>query len=805
MTGAQGRHEELHTAAGARGQGHGGPGGLPSPEQLQDSLLLGQYGGLQGLRQTLMALPPTGEDRLQSFVNQLQTRSNTLAHELRLAPGSGNAIFERILPQLYPSLTPMAGGTGSGGSGGGLGAALGAATPQPSVSGGAPGSDGTSGGPNPQPPIPMTPQQSVQIQAMAQSLIAGGARGPAPHVWTGDALASEKPLKAIMAYTKAIELGAPPIVRVKRGVLADRAGDSELANADARAVLKVEPDNAAARSLFMLTRGRPSRLRVLDGGELADKGAPQDGQALTPAAAPAGLGQPAPQGDLRTAEQISAEENAALANRPADAQSSKLSRQAKAALKVGDVPSAVRISAEAVRVDPGSTDARYTHATALLRAQEPAAAAEQLSAALEVAPGNPLLLYTRAVAFGRQGLWQEAFSDADQAVQRSPRAGFPYQGRAGTEWGLKKRAEMLADLRQAAALDPRYKADLARASSLPDDVDPTLLFGQLPPSASKAPAGSSAPPLGYAVWGVLCVLAAGALVILWRRAPARAEAEPAAEPEAQVPPSAFWRRYDVVREIGAGGMGVVYEARDKSLERRVAVKRMRDEIRLDRRERERFLQEARTVAKMRHPNLVEIYSIEEDGDHAYLVFEFVEGKTLYDLISEKGALSPAETREVFRGICAGVDYAHGRGIVHRDLKPANVIVQPDGLVKVMDFGVSRQQDAGRQAMTNTVIGTPPYMAPEQEQGVVCAQSDVYALGVCLYEALSGVLPFQGTAGAVLLAKLAARYEPLEKKVPGLPPALYALVDRALDPKPETRIQSAAEFQKALDAAVAVTA
>ncbi|TPW21091.1 MAG: protein kinase, partial [Elusimicrobia bacterium] len=292
----------------------------------------------------------------------------------------------------------------------------------------------------------------------------------------------------------------------------------------------------------------------------------------------------------------------------------------------------------------------------------------------------------------------------------------------------------------------------------------------------------------------------GKVTTVFRRGPAPDADAPAG---LEVPLTGFWKRYEVTREIGAGGMGVVYEAWDRQLERRVAVKRMRDEIKNDRRERERFLQEARMVARLRHPNLVEIYSIEEDGPDAYLVFEFVEGLNLHQLLGEKGRFSPAEAREVFRGLCAGVDYAHRQGVVHRDLKPANVIVQPDGTVKVMDFGVARQaQDAlMRRQMTNTIIGTPQYMAPEQEEGVVCTQSDVYALGVCLYEMLTGTPPFSGSAGSVTLAKREARYEPLAVRVAGLPAALTQVVDRALDPKPETRIQTAAAFMSELDAAV----
>lgn len=669
---------------------------------------------------------------------------------------------------------------------------------------------------------PLNPIDVPAAEAVAQLMMQTQPASPIGPTWMGDAAAAKKDDDAAFAnWTKAVELGAPPEVRLKRGVVADRLGDHELAHADAAALLEMNPRDKAAESLYMLTRSRPSKVRLLDASALeADDGrlaAAGTGGARTPQFDGRSAAAPGAFAPSRTAESIAAEENAAINGRSVTAQSAKLTADAKMALRVKDPAKALKLSEEAIQADPSNATARYVRATAFLQQGRPDMAVQEASAGLALVPDNAPLLYTRAVGYGRQKLWKQAYADADRSVREAPNAAYAYRARAASNWGMKNREAMMSDLRAAARIDRRYAEDIKRAVEGPEDVDPTLLFGDLPsdrPAAAPAPTGRLP---RYALWGAGLVLAVlGMLPVLFpsvrrqvttvlRRGPAVAEDEAGAGGEAPV--SGFWRRYEVMREIGAGGMGVVYEAWDKNLERRVAVKRMRDEIRQDRRERERFLQEARTVAQMRHPNLVEIYSIEEDGDDAYLVFEFVEGKTLHEHIAEKGTLTPAEARDVFRGLCAGVDYAHRRGIVHRDLKPANVIVETDGTVKVMDFGVARYaQDAlVNQQMTNTVIGTPPYMAPEQEQGVVCAQSDVYALGVCLYEALAGVLPFQGTAGAVLLAKMQAKYEPLQKRSPGLPPGVYALVDRALDPKPESRIQSAAELFKELEAVVGVPA
>ncbi|UPT76128.1 MAG: serine/threonine protein kinase [Elusimicrobiota bacterium] len=195
-------------------------------------------------------------------------------------------------------------------------------------------------------------------------------------------------------------------------------------------------------------------------------------------------------------------------------------------------------------------------------------------------------------------------------------------------------------------------------------------------------------------------------------------------------------------------MGVVYEATDRSLERRVAVKKMRDEIRADPHERRRFVNEAKVVAALRHPNIVDIYAIVEEGDEVYLVFEYVTGRTLADTIKADGPMSPEAARGVLAAATGAVEHAHAAQVVHRDLKPSNIMITEDGRVKVMDFGVARQaKDAiTKMSMTNTVVGTPPYMAPEQEQGTVRRESDVFALGVCLYEMLTGQLPFQGGGG-----------------------------------------------------------
>ncbi|MDE2490451.1 MAG: serine/threonine protein kinase, partial [Elusimicrobia bacterium] len=261
-------------------------------------------------------------------------------------------------------------------------------------------------------------------------------------------------------------------------------------------------------------------------------------------------------------------------------------------------------------------------------------------------------------------------------------------------------------------------------------------------------------------------------------------------------------QYEVARQIGAGGMGMVFEGTDRSLGRRVAIKKMREEIRFDPRERARFVSEAKTVAALHHPNIVDIYAIAEDGDDVYLIFEYVDGRTVHDLL-QGGRLAPEEAVKIVRASAGALEFAHERGVIHRDMKPSNVMLDAQGRVKVMDFGIARvAKDAmTRRSMTNTVAGTPPYMAPEQEQGRVRKESDVYALAVCAYEMLTGRLPFVGVGAGMLMNKVNMSYVPPSKEVDGLPEALDGVFEKAFQADPDKRYASPSEFASALAAAL----
>jgi serine/threonine-protein kinase len=243
-------------------------------------------------------------------------------------------------------------------------------------------------------------------------------------------------------------------------------------------------------------------------------------------------------------------------------------------------------------------------------------------------------------------------------------------------------------------------------------------------------------------------------------------------------------------------MGVVYEATDTALNRKVAVKRLRGELRENPREYELFLAEARLVASLRHANIVEIHSIVDAGGELCLVFELVAGNPLHRILQRTPRLGLPTARGLIAQIGAALDYAHGQRVIHRDLKPANVMVTAEGAVKVMDFGLAHQaqQTVARQTRAES-WGTPPYMAPEQEMGTVSRESDLYSLAVLLYEALTGSLPFPGPN--YLAQKRELAFVPASRAAPGLPPGLDAVFARALHPDPARRYHSAAEFSAAV--------
>src|SRR3569832_608494 len=254
------------------------------------------------------------------------------------------------------------------------------------------------------------------------------------------------------------------------------------------------------------------------------------------------------------------------------------------------------------------------------------------------------------------------------------------------------------------------------------------------------------------------------------------------------------------KQIGQGGMGAVYEGRDKDLRRRVAIKCLRPELQTRPKERARFIEEALRGASLHHPHIVEIYDIIQAADSTSIVFEYVEGRTLHDELNESSGrhLEPKRALKYLREIAEALDYAHKHGVIHRDVKPANFMIDEHGRTKVMDFGIARLViDSINDLNTNTIVGTPSYMAPEQSLGKVGRSLDIYSLGVTFYEMLPGGLPYRGDD---LSARLEGLFVPPSQLLPGLPSAIDDVVKKALDPDPDKRQKTCLQlFEEAAEA------
>jgi len=264
--------------------------------------------------------------------------------------------------------------------------------------------------------------------------------------------------------------------------------------------------------------------------------------------------------------------------------------------------------------------------------------------------------------------------------------------------------------------------------------------------------------------------------------------------------------YELDREIGRGGMGIVYKAKDRRLKRPVAVKLLPPELAFRGEIRSRFLKEAETAAQLSHPNIVPIYSVDERDGLVYFVMAFVDGENLAARLHSQGRLDFTESRRILKEVAEALAYAHERGVVHRDIKPDNILLcaDDDGRVMVTDFGIARAVSEGsdsRLTATGMAIGTPAYMSPEQSMGErdIDGRSDLYALGVVGYQMLAGELPFNAPSTPALLVKqISERPTPVDVHRPDAPPDLARAVMMLLEKDPANRFPSANALVTALD-------
>ncbi|MFI5345426.1 MAG: protein kinase [Elusimicrobiota bacterium] len=579
------------------------------------------------------------------------------------------------------------------------------------------------------------------------------------------------------------------------------AGDSAGALSVAEGALAKDPNNRDLKALVQLARSsssgslsqktmkdRAKELMATLRGEAGDAPPPGAGIASSPALAsalafPSLVAQSSPR--VMTPQAL-----AALGSRDSGLKlADPLVRNAVSKLMVRDMPGAEALLDR--RLEQNPSDEPALRFRALTRRQmgryEPSA--HDAQSALGLTPWDVRahrILIDDEVDLGHS---QQALEEAGRAMQDTPNSAELFAARANVYASLGNRAAQLADLKQAASLDAQF-----------DQLYQQALAGPALPSSRR--------PHSTTVWlgavGTALLFFSFAMfrkrgdssVRLAMRADDHALLERGARPDAA--PAGF----RIVKTLGQGGMGVVYEAVDLGLQRTVALKKLRAEIADSPRERARFLKEARTVAGLKHPNIVEIHAIHEDAEGLFLVFEKVNGETLHERLG-RGALPPAEAVAVLRQVAKALDCAHAAGVVHQDLKPANVMVSGD-TAKVMDFGIARRVAETMSTLSRVeVAGTPAYMAPEQERGGgVGPAADIFALGACAYEVLTGRTPFPHGG---MMMKAEKMYRPASEISPSIPASADNAIARALEPEPGARWPSASSFVEALARSFAVTA
>lgn len=263
-------------------------------------------------------------------------------------------------------------------------------------------------------------------------------------------------------------------------------------------------------------------------------------------------------------------------------------------------------------------------------------------------------------------------------------------------------------------------------------------------------------------------------------------------------------RYEIFEHIAGGGMATVYKGKDNILHRIVAIKVMDPSLGHDDEFVKRFILEAQATGRLSHPNIVNVYDAGEEDGLYYMVMEFVESITLKDYIIENGFLSPEKAIDICMQICDGLSHAHSHGIIHRDIKPHNILCTPDGRFKLTDFGIARLiGDSNHLTKTGTVMGSVHYFSPEQASGqTISYPSDLYSLGIVLFEMLTGSVPFDAKEH-IMVAMMHLHEEVPDPRLvqEDLPLQLKEVLDRVLAKKPEDRYQTAIEFKEALQQSI----
>ena len=258
-------------------------------------------------------------------------------------------------------------------------------------------------------------------------------------------------------------------------------------------------------------------------------------------------------------------------------------------------------------------------------------------------------------------------------------------------------------------------------------------------------------------------------------------------------------RYEIIRSIGEGGMANVYLGHDIILDRNVAIKVLRGDLSNDEKFVRRFQREALSASSLAHPNIVEMYDVGEDDGTYYIVMEYVEGKTLKQLLKKRGSLTLSEAIDIMSQLTDGMAHAHNSYIIHRDLKPQNIMIKDDGQIKITDFGIAMALNATQLTQTNSVMGSVHYLPPEQASGKGCTiKSDIYSMGIIFYELLSGSLPFRGdNAVEIALKHMKEPLPNLRDENPSIPQSIVNIIKRSTAKNRKNRYDTAREMHEDL--------
>lgn len=560
---------------------------------------------------------------------------------------------------------------------------------------------------------------------------------------------------------------------------------------DARRALAMNPNDRTAHALMRLAEGRVPPITIHDIKSRLEVEVQREYH---------GMVTQLNQVENRSQEPLSAPNSAAVG---------RLLHDAASRIALKDYYAAVAAADKVLHEDPNNTAAYYYRAAAYNLIGQYDNAVSNASQALTINPTETAARDARSFAYNHLGRFNDALADANHSLELNPKNAYAFANRGFAHEKMGDLESMVADLKKAAEINPQFEPvyhDAAAAYGL--DLAPTASRAAAPPAPVVTPRRKQFLVI------LLSSVAGGLLIALgllhvfgarWARSAPPAPPVGLGVRDLRVK-SAIDESYAIGQALGQGGMGVVYEAVDKALGRKVAIKMLLDEFQIDAAAKAQLLDEARTVAALHHPHIVDIHSIVSDQRGLYLVFEFLSGRSLAELLSRQGRLPLAYSRDLLKPVCAALDFAHRAHVVHRDLKPANIMITDQGIVKVMDFGISRrvkdtlQTLTGRKLgfeVTNTVAGTPYYMAPEQEHGMVRPESDIYSLGTCLYEMVTGRRPYPPPAS--FAQKMAADYPKPSALEPSLPRSFDVLIDGALHPDPDQRIRTAADFRALLDA------